>query len=59
MNFEYSDKCKDYLGRLDAFMADSVYPNEHAFDDEINSGDRWAPLQLIEDLKVRAKAAGL
>ncbi|MBA3353276.1 MAG: acyl-CoA dehydrogenase family protein [Blastocatellia bacterium] len=59
MNFEYTDKCKDYLGRLDAFMADSVYPNEHAFVDEINSGDRWAPLQLIEDLKVRAKAAGL
>lgn len=59
MNFEYSDKCKDYLGRLDAFMADSVYPNERALVDEINSGDRWAPLQLIEELKVRAKAAGL
>lgn len=59
MNFEYSDKCKEYLGRLDAFMADSIYPNEHAFVDEINSGDRWAPVQLMEDLKMRAKAAGL
>ncbi len=59
MNFEYSDKCKEYLGRLDAFMADSIYPNEHAFVDEINSGDRWAPVQLMEALKMRAKAAGL
>jgi acyl-CoA dehydrogenase len=59
MNFEYSDKCKERLGRLDAFMRANVYPNEEAFTQELNSGDRWEPLRLIEDLKLKAKAEGL
>ncbi len=59
MNFEYSDKCKGYLERLDAFMRESIYPNEQSYADEVNSGDRWEPLELIEGLKDRAKAAGL
>lgn len=36
-----------------------IYPNEQAYHDEVNSGDRWQPLQLIEDLKDKAKAEGL
>lgn len=59
MNFEYSDKCKEMLGRLDAFMRTNVYPNEEAFTQELNSGDRWEPLNLIEDLKLKAKSEGL
>ncbi|MEO8572668.1 MAG: acyl-CoA dehydrogenase family protein [Pyrinomonadaceae bacterium] len=59
MNFEYSDKCKEILERLDAFMGDNIYPNESVHAGEIGSGDRWEPLKLIEDLKVKAKAEGL
>jgi acyl-CoA dehydrogenase len=59
MNFEYSDKCKEYRERLDSFMHEDIYPNESAFAAEVASGDRWQPLQLIEDLKIKAKAAGL
>ncbi len=59
MDFEYSDKCKDYRERLDAFMRENIYPNEQAFTDQIDSGDRWQPLDLIETLKDKAKAAGL
>ena len=59
MNFEYSDKCKDILARLEAFMRANVYPNEVAYANEVNSGDRWEPLQIIEDLKLKAKAEGL
>src|SRR5688572_2940598 len=59
MNFAYSDKCKDYLERLDAFMLENIYPNERAFADEIGSGDRWEPSKLLEDLKAKAKAEGL
>src|SRR4029077_463554 len=44
---------------LQAFMDDNVYPNEAAYFEEINSGDRWQPLQLIEELKQKAKNAGL
>ena len=59
MNFEYSDKCKEMLKRLDTFMRANVYPNEEAYSREINSGDRWEPLHLIEELKGKAKAEGL
>lgn len=59
MNFEYSEKCRDHLERLDAFMREHVYPNEQAYADEIATGDRWQPSELIEDLKTKAKAEGL
>ena len=59
MNFEYSDKCKEYLERLDVFMQKNIYPNEMAYAEEINTGNRWQPLQLINDLKLEAKGAGL
>jgi acyl-CoA dehydrogenase len=59
MNFEYSDKCKDMLERLGSFMRANVYPNEEAYAQELNSGDRWQPLRLIEDLKLKAKSEGL
>ncbi|MGB7202784.1 MAG: acyl-CoA dehydrogenase family protein [Pyrinomonadaceae bacterium] len=45
--------------RLQRFMDENVYPNEAAYHTEIDSGDRWQPLELIEDLKAKAKAAGL
>ena len=59
MNFEYSDKCKEYLERLDVFMRENIYPNEEVHAAEVNSGDRWQPLQLIDDLKLKAKSEGL
>ena len=59
MNFEISDRTKDVLARLSAFMDENVYPNEQAYIDENNSGDRWLPLELIEDLKQKARAEGL
>lgn len=40
-------------------MEKEVYPNEKAYEQEINSGDRWQPLRLIEDLKAKAKAEDL
>lgn len=36
-----------------------VYPNERNYQEEINSGDRWQPLRLIEELKEKAKVEGL
>ena len=40
-------------------MDEFIYPNEKVYEDEINSGDRWQPLQLIEDLKAKAKTENL
>ena len=36
-------------------MDENIYPNESRYHEEINSGDRWQPLQLIEDLKTEAR----
>jgi len=59
MDFDYSPKVKDLQQRLAAFMEAHVYPNEQRFHDEVAEGDRWAPTRLIEELKAKAKAAGL
>lgn len=59
MDFNYSAKTVELQKRLTAFMDENIYPNENAYHEEINSGDRWQPLRLIEDLKTKAKAEGL
>jgi acyl-CoA dehydrogenase len=59
MNFDYSTKTRELQKRVRDFMDKNVYPDENAYTDEINSGDRWQPLRLIEDLKEKAKAEDL
>jgi acyl-CoA dehydrogenase len=59
MNFAYSPKVTDLQRRLTAFMDEHVYPNEERYYREINEGDRWQPIALIDELKERAKALGL
>src|ERR1700686_2042361 len=59
MGFYYSAKVSELQGRLRAFMDAHVYANEQRFDDEVGQGDRWQPTRLIEELKVKARAAGL
>ena len=63
MDFDYSPKTKELQAKLQRFMDDHVYPQERAIIDELEantqSGKRWSPLQTIEKLKPRAKAAGL
>jgi acyl-CoA dehydrogenase len=59
MDFDYSAKTLEPQKQLSAFMKEHVYPNENRYRDEINSGDRWQPLELIEELKQKAKSAGL
>lgn len=58
MNFEYSAKIKDLQKRLCSFMDDYIYPNEARFYKEVEQ-DRWSPTRVIEELKPKARAAGL
>ncbi|MGB7281163.1 MAG: acyl-CoA dehydrogenase family protein [Candidatus Acidiferrum sp.] len=58
MNFEFSDKVKGLQQRLQAFMDEHIYPNEQRFHDEI-ARHRWSPTKVVEDLKPKARAAGL
>lgn len=59
MDFEYSAKTVELQDRLRRFMDENIYPNEHSYHAEVDTGDRWAPVDLIEELKAKAKAAGL
>ncbi|HEV7551727.1 MAG TPA: acyl-CoA dehydrogenase family protein, partial [Candidatus Angelobacter sp.] len=58
MNFDYADKVKTLRERLRAFMDEHVYPNEKRYYQEVER-DRWAPAKVIEELKPKARAAGL
>jgi acyl-CoA dehydrogenase len=59
MNFDYSDKVKYLQKKLASFMEEHIYPNEARFYQEVNTGDRWKVIPLIEELKPKAKAEGL
>jgi len=63
MNFDYTDKVKDMRERLLAFMEEHIYPNEGRFFAEIAAnraqGNPWIPTTIIEELKPKARAAGL
>src|SRR5437879_11520206 len=58
MHFELSEKTKDLQQRLTAFMEEHIYPDEQRFYDEIQR-ERWSPTRIIEELKPKARAAGL
>jgi len=58
MSFEFSQRARDLQKKLAAFMDEHVYPNEQRFHDEIER-NRWSPTQIIEELKPKARVAGL
>ncbi|HEY6939521.1 MAG TPA: acyl-CoA dehydrogenase family protein [Terriglobales bacterium] len=58
MEFEFSDKVKELRRRLLAFMDEHIYNNEQRFDEEVKR-DRWKPTRVMEELKPKARAAGL
>ena len=55
----FSDEAKEWHERVVAFMDEHIYPNEATFHAQVNTGDRWEPVQIVEDLKAKAKEAGL
>ncbi len=58
MDFAISEKSKILSERVTVFMRDHIYPNEARYHDEI-ARDRWKPTRIIEELKPKARAAGL
>ncbi|MCA3254773.1 MAG: acyl-CoA dehydrogenase family protein, partial [Alphaproteobacteria bacterium] len=60
MNFEHSDKVKDLLARLEAFMDEHVYPAEvERYEWTHDPAKLWVSWPGIEALKEKARAAGL
>jgi acyl-CoA dehydrogenase len=58
MDFAFNSKVRDLQKRLLAFMDEYIYPNEQRFHDEIER-NRWIPTRVVEELKAKARAAGL
>ncbi|HVL35189.1 MAG TPA: acyl-CoA dehydrogenase family protein [Burkholderiales bacterium] len=59
MNFDYTPKVQALRERLIAFMNAHVHPNEHHWEAHVRSDRRWEPVPIIEELKPRAREAGL
>lgn len=59
MNFDYSPKVQELRKRLLSFFDEYIYPNEETYHRQAEEGERWQPVQIIEDLKPKARAAGL
>ena len=58
MDFALSKKVEDLQRRLRGFMDEYIYPTELRFQDEIER-NRWSPTAVVEELKQKARAAGL
>jgi acyl-CoA dehydrogenase len=60
MNFDYTEKTKNNIEKLQAFMDEHIYPNEAIYHDLVHQSENpWVTPQLMHDLKVKAKEAGL
>lgn len=60
MNFDYSPEVRELQARITDFMQQHVYPNEHRYYKSLDDGpSRWQVPPVIEELKERARAAGL
>jgi acyl-CoA dehydrogenase len=61
MSFDYSPKVKDLQQRVRAFMDEHIAPNESLYHQHLapSNPDRWSPVPIIEQLKPKARAAGL
>ena len=60
MNFDHTEKVLELRGQLEAFMDEHVYPNEGIYHEQVEtSEDRWSTPPIMEELKERARSAGL
>ena len=59
MMIEMSQRSAELHDSLTAFMDAHIFPNERAIADEISTGDRWQPSEIMEELKAKARDTGL
>ncbi len=60
MNFEHSEKVLNLMQQVDDFMQEHIYPREEEYVNFVSDQDnRWVVPPFIEELKEKARAAGL
>src|SRR3954468_4229823 len=60
MDFELSERCREFQERLQAFMDERVYPAEAVYEQQLHeAGDPHAQPPVMEELKAQARERGL
>jgi acyl-CoA dehydrogenase len=59
MDFDFSPRQKEMAARVQAFMDEHVYPAVPTYHQQEAEGERWKVIPVVEELKAKAKAAGL
>ena len=58
--YQNSEKSQRLLDRLETFFDENIYPNEEVYAKQLYAAEnRFAALPLMDELKLKAKAAGL
>lgn len=60
MDFSATEKSQTMLGKLQVFFDQHIYPNEKPYAEQLHAAEnRFAALPLMDELKAKARAAGL
>ena len=59
MDFDLTERQAFYRDRVRGFIESHVRPRVGDHEAQLNAGDRWQPIPVIEELKPQARAAGL
>ena len=60
MNFNHTEKVKEYQARLSEFMEEYIYPNEKVYKEQIDKNEPFSKVpQIMEELKEKKKGFGI
>ena len=59
MDFALTEREAFYRDRVRDFLETHIRPRQKDYKDQLDAGDRWQPIDVIEELKPKARAAGL
>ena len=62
MDFEHSERAREYITHVERFIRDRVVPNEQTYVDQLARTDdwrRWRIPPILEELKAEARERGL
>jgi len=59
MDFNMSDRQREWLERVSSFMTKHVRPAAPIYRQQDEAGERWKVIPIVEELKAKAKAEGL
>lgn len=59
MDFQLSERQTHWRDRVRDFIEENVRPNMETYRAQDAEGDRWKVIQIVEDMKAKAKAKGI